>query len=104
MSLNSSRRCCRDQVVDRSEQGVFRRREGNAVGPLLMTVGYEGRDAGELCEQLRRSSVDVLVDVRELPLSRRRGFSKSALRERLEAAGIVYAHDRRLGNPKTYRQ
>jgi uncharacterized protein (DUF488 family) len=45
----------------------------------------------------------VLADVRELPLSRRRGFSKTALAGAVEAAGIEYRHLRALGNPKPVR-
>ena len=44
------------------------------------------------------------MDVRDLPLSRKRGFSKSQLRESLEAVGIEYRHVRALGNPRQYRE
>ena len=40
-----------------------------------------------------------LVDVRELPNSRRRGFSKKALASALADGGIAYVHARALGNP-----
>jgi uncharacterized protein (DUF488 family) len=40
-----------------------------------------------------------LVDVRALPLSRRRDFSKTVLAERLAAGGIEYVHIRSAGNP-----
>ncbi len=39
-----------------------------------------------------------------LPLSRRKGFSKNALREALEDCSIGYRHERNLGSPKTLRQ
>lgn len=38
------------------------------------------------------------------PISRKRGMSKSALREILETAGIRYVHYRELGNPKDNRE
>ena len=69
----------------------------------LMTIGYEGRTVDGLLGELAESGIDVLVDVRELPLSRRRGFSKNALRERLRAAGIEYVHLRPLGSPRDAR-
>lgn len=70
----------------------------------LFTIGYEHhRTPDSLAATLRRAGVERLVDVRELPLSRRRGFSKTALAERLADEGIVYAHERALGNPKPYR-
>jgi uncharacterized protein (DUF488 family) len=44
-----------------------------------------------------------LIDVRELPISRRRGYAKTALSEVLAAEGIEYVHMRALGNPKQFR-
>ena len=43
------------------------------------------------------------MDVRDLPLSRRAGFSKSTLRASLEAVGIEYVHLKGLGTPKEGR-
>lgn len=45
----------------------------------------------------------LIVDVRELPLSRKKGFSKNAMREQLAAQGIGYAHLPSLGCPKKIR-
>lgn len=72
--------------------------------PKLFTVGYEGRSLDELIDDLVGAGVERLVDVRELPLSRRRGFSKTALGEALRAAGIEYVHVKALGNPKSNRE
>ncbi len=72
--------------------------------PKLHTVGYEGRSPEEFVETLRGAGVTRLVDVRELPLSRKKGFSKTALREALEQAGIEYLHVKALGNPKPNRE
>jgi uncharacterized protein (DUF488 family) len=52
---------------------------------------------------LRDARIDVLLDIREIPISRRRGFSKTALRQTVEGAGIAYRHERRLGSPKVLR-
>jgi uncharacterized protein (DUF488 family) len=41
--------------------------------------------------------------VRAVPLSRKAGFSKSVLGASLQARGITYLHDRRLGTPKAGR-
>lgn len=70
----------------------------------LHTVGYEGRSPEEFVETLIGAGVTRLVDVRELPLSRKKGFSKTALREALEKVGIEYLHIRALGNPKPNRE
>lgn len=69
----------------------------------LVSVGYEGRDAGELITTLKEQGVRVLVDVRLTPLSRKKGLSKTKLSESLEAADIRYVHHRELGNPKDNR-
>lgn len=72
--------------------------------PTLFTIGYElHRSSASLIEALRAAGVRRLVDVRELPLSRKRGFSKTALASALDAANIEYEHVRALGNPKPYR-
>jgi uncharacterized protein (DUF488 family) len=70
----------------------------------IFTTGYEQhRRPEDLVERLVASGVRRLIDVRELPLSRRRGFSKTKLGERLAEAGIAYEHVRALGNPKPLR-
>ena len=75
-----------------------------AVTPKLFTVGYEGRSLDELIAELLDAGIDRLIDVRELPLSRRRGFSKTALSDALREADIEYVHVKALGNPKPNRE
>lgn len=69
----------------------------------VVSVGYERRSVEEFVEMLSVNRVDVLVDVRLNPISRKRGFSKTALTQALAEAGIVYRHERSLGNPKENR-
>ena len=71
--------------------------------PTLFTIGYQGSTPIEFVERLRAAGVKRVVDVRELPLSRRAGFSKSQLAAALASAGIEYEHVRALGNPKANR-
>lgn len=71
--------------------------------PKLMTIGYEGAGIDDFIRTLKSAHVQSLVDVRELPLSRKKGFSKRALRDALEIAGITYIHVRQLGDPKPGR-
>lgn len=66
---------------------------------VLFTIGYEGRKPDEFLQTLQREGVKVVVDVRALPLSRRKGFSKTPLREALAREGIEYVHVRAAGNP-----
>jgi uncharacterized protein (DUF488 family) len=65
----------------------------------LFTVGYEGRTVAEFVAALVGAGIGRVVDVRELPLSRRKGFSKTKLSEALAVAGIEYVHLRAAGNP-----
>ena len=65
----------------------------------LFTIGYEQATQAAVFAALREAGVEVLADVRYLPLSRRPGFSKSSLRAAVEEAGIGYRHFRQLGTP-----
>ena len=67
--------------------------------PTLFTIGYEQATQAAVVAALRDARVEVLADIRYLPLSRRPGFSKSSLRAAVEEAGIAYRHFRDLGTP-----
>jgi len=69
----------------------------------VFTIGYEGVDIDSFIQQLKDNAVECLIDVRELPLSRKRGFSKTALETRLVAEKIKYVHLKELGSPKRLR-
>lgn len=69
----------------------------------LCTSGYQGKDAAAWSARLLAYGIEVVVDVRDLPLSRKKGFSKSQLRTLLGERGIKYLHVKELGNPKVYR-
>ena len=69
----------------------------------LFTFGYEGLAIGAFVARLQAAGIDTVLDVRELPLSRKPGFSKAALAEALRRAGIGYAHLSALGCPKAIR-
>ncbi len=70
-----------------------------ATPKATFTIGYEGSTVAEFVDKLLKAGVDRVIDVRALPLSRRRGFSKTALGEALGAKGIEYVHLRAAGNP-----
>lgn len=70
----------------------------------LMTIGYEGLDLRSFLRALGINRVATLIDVRELPLSRKRGFSKSAMATVVDKAGIEYIHMRALGCPREVRK
>ena len=70
----------------------------------IFTIGYEGTDIDRFVATLVDVGVEVLVDVRAVSVSRKKGFSKNGLRARLEAEGIRYVHLRGLGDPKPGRE
>lgn len=76
---------------------------GQSTMNKMFTIGYEGADVDRLIQTLINNGVQVLADVRELPLSRKKGLSKNGLAERLADAGIEYRHFKQLGDPKPGR-
>ncbi len=71
--------------------------------PKLFTIGYEGAHVGQLVQTLENVGIEVLADVRDRPLSRKKGLSKNALAAHLNGAGIEYRHFKQLGDPKPGR-
>ncbi|WP_437607328.1 DUF488 domain-containing protein [Sorangium sp. So ce834] len=69
------------------------------MAATIYTIGYAGRLLPDFLDALKEAGVDRVVDVRALPLSRRKGFSKTSLGQALTAAGIEYIHLRSAGNP-----
>lgn len=65
----------------------------------IYTIGYEQATQGSVVSALRDAGVELLADIRYLPLSRRPGFSKSSLKAAVEEAGIGYRHFKQLGTP-----
>lgn len=65
----------------------------------VATIGYELATVPGLIAALKRAAVEIVVDVRAVASSRRRGFSKTALAAALDEAGIDYLHLRGLGTP-----
>lgn len=75
-----------------------------SAGVWLGSIGYEKhRDSSAFAELVANAGVERIIDVRELPLSRRRGYSKTALAATFAEAGVEYVHMRSLGNPKELR-
>lgn len=72
--------------------------------PTLATIGYERANLDDFIATLLGAGIERVLDVRAVPLSRKRGFSKRALSEALEAAGINYVHIKALGDPKPGRE
>ena len=69
----------------------------------IFTIGYEKSTIDAFVSRLVDAEIEVLVDVRELPLSRKAGFSKNGLDAAVSEAGIEYLHVKALGDPKPGR-
>lgn len=70
----------------------------------LFTIGYEGLNLDSLLQYLQYYKIDMIADVRELPLSRKKGFSKNGLTEFLKMKNINYVNYRELGVSKDLRR
>ena len=70
---------------------------------ILFTIGYEKLDQKQFIAYLSNHGVEVVADIRKLPASRKKGFSKTVLRETLSSKGIDYINYRDLGAPKELR-
>ena len=70
----------------------------------VFTVGHSTRSAEEFVKILKAHGVEVLVDVRTFPGSRRYPqFNRAALSESLAQVAIEYRHEPRLGGRKAPR-
>jgi uncharacterized protein (DUF488 family) len=71
----------------------------------IWTIGHSTHPEEKFKEILVAHRIEVLVDVRTFPGSRRYPqFNKSALAESLEGVSITYKHEPRLGGRRTPRK
>lgn len=75
---------------------------GHTEKPIF-TIGYEKSTIDDFVSRLADAEIEILVDVRELPLSRKKGFSKNGLNAAVKEVGIDYLHVKALGDPKPGR-
>jgi uncharacterized protein (DUF488 family) len=71
---------------------------------VIYSIGYEKAAPRDFLATLQEAGVRTLIDVRDLPLSRRAGFSKRQLAASLDAIGIAYVHLKALGTPPEGRE
>lgn len=89
----------RSRVLDGDDVALsyIRSAERQDDGPALLTLGYEGHSLESYLSLLIKSGATLLCDVRRNPLSRKYGFSKTALARSCESVGIRYEHLPELG-------
>lgn len=71
---------------------------------FIYTMGYESRNLDVFVDRLKDFGISTLVDVREVPISRKKGFSKTPLSQYLKEYDIEYVHLKKLGSPKNLRE
>jgi uncharacterized protein (DUF488 family) len=69
----------------------------------IYTIGYEGQNLVSFGAALEGHKIRRIVDVREIPLSHKAGFSKTRLAEFLRTISVDYIHLPALGCPKDIR-
>lgn len=70
----------------------------------IYTIGYQGLNLKSFLDALIAARIDVVLDIREVAWSYKRGFSKTPLKQALYDAKIQYAHLKTAGNPKDNRR
>jgi uncharacterized protein (DUF488 family) len=69
----------------------------------ICTIGDEGASLEDFIATLNLMKINKLIDVREFAISRKKGFSKTVLRNSLALSDIQYQHEKLLGSPKEIR-
>lgn len=78
---------------------------GEAISrSIIYSIGYEAMEFEAFLAKLLNNQVSCLIDVRERPISRKKGFSKSRLSLALQEIGISYNHIKELGSPSEVRK
>jgi uncharacterized protein (DUF488 family) len=71
--------------------------------PTVFTAGYEGKNIEQFLYELQAAKIKHLIDVRQIALSRKKGFSKRQLAANLATVSIDYTHFTDLGSPADAR-
>lgn len=69
----------------------------------LFTIGYQGTNQDVFFDRILSKGINVIIDVRAIPHSRKKGFSKSGLASRSSELGLKYEHIGALGSPDDIR-
>lgn len=88
------------ELAERSLASVERPKK---APPAVYTAGYEGRSVDAFFNDLLKQGIEVVVDVRANPVSRKYGFSGPRFSEFCKRLGFEYRHVPSLGIPSTAR-
>jgi uncharacterized protein (DUF488 family) len=70
----------------------------------LFTIGYQGLTQDQFVDLVLNKGIKKIIDLRAVPLSRKKGFSKNKLEFKLNEIGLEYEHIESLGTPKAIRE
>lgn len=89
-------------VINNSENITIKKIEKKSRH-ILYSIGYEGKSLDMFIKMLKKNGVEHLIDVREIPQSRKPGFSKNTLKKALAEKNITYLNMKELGTDKRSR-
>jgi uncharacterized protein (DUF488 family) len=75
----------------------------NPAPPAVYTAGYEGKSVDAFLDDLLKKGIQMVIDVRANPVSRKYGFSGARLGEICNKLGLEYRHEPALGIPSAER-
>lgn len=75
--MQSNKRCEPERHLLKTQVTLSNRPRPHT--PTLFTLGYEGLVIDAFIARLQAAQVKTVVDVRELPLSRKKGFSEISI-------------------------
>ena len=93
-----------ETILSREELLKVRASKPKQNDTILFTIGYESISLESYIVKLLKNDIQVLVDVRNNPLSMKFGFSKSQLDKYCEYLGIKYIHFPDVGIPSSLRR
>ena len=91
-------------LTDSEYANVIAARPKRRRKQMFFTIGYEGQSVESYLNLLIENDIRLLVDVRKNPLSRKYGFSKTALSGLCKKFDIHYVHLPELGIAGELRQ
>ncbi len=75
-----------------------------AEAEAVYTIGYEGLSIDAFLDALLRRGIEVVLDVRAVPHSRKHGFSRPELEQKCANMAIEYCHLPEAGIPSVVRR
>lgn len=69
----------------------------------IFTAGYQGEELDRFIQKINVQNINLIIDIRQNPFSRKPGFSGKSLEKALKENKIGYLHIKELGTPEPLR-